>query len=77
MMMGWEYFTVPMLTGVILLSEGPTGRTLIQGVDTTGGATKMTVSLCTSACKTAGFNLAGVEYGGECCKSTSSLPAHA
>lgn len=28
----------------------------------------MTVALCTAACKTAGYTLAGVEYSGECCK---------
>jgi hypothetical protein len=28
----------------------------------------MTVDLCLSACQTAGYPLAGVEYSGECCK---------
>jgi hypothetical protein len=32
----------------------------------TGG---MTVEACTSACKTAGFALTGLEFGGECCTS--------
>ena len=32
----------------------------------------MTVDLCTAACHTVGYNLAGVEYSQECCKSTLS-----
>jgi hypothetical protein len=32
----------------------------------TGG---MTVEACTLACKTAGFALAGLEFGSECCAS--------
>jgi hypothetical protein len=32
----------------------------------TGG---MTVEACTSACKTSGFAMAGLEFGGECCMS--------
>ena len=33
----------------------------------TGGGGAMTVDLCTSACQAAGYILAGVEYGEECC----------
>lgn len=49
-------------------SEGTPGRTLPHAVATTGGSNLMTVDLCTSACKAAGYVLAGVEYGQECCK---------
>lgn len=48
-------------------SEGTTGRTLTHGVS---GAVvpeaQMTVDRCTAACASAGFSLAGVEYGSEC-----------
>jgi hypothetical protein len=44
------------------------GRTLANGVATTGGGNALTIALCTSACKTAGYVLAGAEYSGECCK---------
>ncbi|KAI9826107.1 MAG: hypothetical protein M1832_000556 [Thelocarpon impressellum] len=47
-------------------SEGAGGRTLPNGVATTGGGGALTIALCTSACRAAGFNLAGAEYGGEC-----------
>ena len=48
-------------------SEGTTGRTLTHGVGSIPNA-DMTVDLCTAACHTAGFILAGLEYGGECCE---------
>jgi WSC domain len=52
-------------------AEGTTGRALPNGVGTTGGSAALTVSLCTSACQTAGYVLAGVEYSGECyCANT-------
>jgi hypothetical protein len=51
--------------------EGTTGRTLPNGVTTTGGSSAMTVDLCTSACQTAGYLLAGLEYAGECCNISS------
>lgn len=41
-------------------------RTLTTGVAVTGGASAMTVALCTSACKSNGFKYAGVEYASEC-----------
>jgi hypothetical protein len=50
-------------------TEGTNGRALTNGVTTTGGTGAMTVALCLSACKTAGYPLAGVEYSGECCKT--------
>jgi hypothetical protein len=48
-------------------SEGTTGRTLTNAP---GGvlAAEMTVAKCTAACHAANYILAGVEYGGECCK---------
>jgi hypothetical protein len=42
------------------------GRTLANGVQTTGGGNVMTIALCTKACQNAGYTLAGAEYGGEC-----------
>ena len=41
-------------------------RTLTTGMGVAGGASAMTVALCTSACKQNGFSLAGVEYANEC-----------
>jgi hypothetical protein len=48
-------------------NEGTTGRTLTNGLATTGGSNAMTVALCLTACQNAGYSLAGVEYAGECC----------
>lgn len=48
-------------------SEGTTGRTLTHGVGSIPGA-ELTVDLCTAACLEANYILAGVEYGGECCR---------
>ncbi|EFQ26203.1 WSC domain-containing protein [Colletotrichum graminicola M1.001] len=50
-------------------AEGTTGRALTYGVGTVP-AGQMTVAKCTAACAAANFILAGVEYSGECCKST-------
>lgn len=50
-----------------LPSEGLTGRTLLNGATTEGGAAEMTIELCTSACQAAGYTLAGAEYSQECC----------
>lgn len=36
----------------------------------------MTVAGCISACKAAGYSLAGTEYSSECCKLTSSWMSH-
>ena len=44
------------------------GRTLPNGGDVAGGSAAMTVDLCTAACQTQGYTLAGIEYSGECCK---------
>ncbi|KAK3341705.1 glyoxal oxidase-like protein [Lasiosphaeria hispida] len=46
-------------------SEGTTGRALTFAPPGIVGS-ELTVAKCTSACKTAGYTLAGVEYGGEC-----------
>jgi len=40
-------------------------RVLSQLLNVTGG---VTVESCTAACKSAGYGLAGLEYGKECCK---------
>jgi hypothetical protein len=58
---------VPLLTGHF--REGTTGRTLTIGATTIGAAANLTVANCLSACQASGYNLAGVEYSGECCKS--------
>lgn len=47
-------------------TDAVNARTLTTGVATTGGQGALTVALCTSACKTAGYTLAGMEYSGEC-----------
>ncbi|ESZ98504.1 hypothetical protein SBOR_1166 [Sclerotinia borealis F-4128] len=47
-------------------TEGQGGRLLPYQVTPTGGASTMTVELCTSACQTGGYSLAGVEYADEC-----------
>ena len=52
--------------------EGTTGRALTTGMAVPGGASKMSVALCTSACGAAGFSLSGVEYAQECCKTPPS-----
>ena len=51
-----------------ICSEGQTGRILLNGVATIGGAEAMTIKTCTDACRAAGYTLAGAEYGQECCK---------
>lgn len=47
-------------------AEGTTGRALTHGAGVP--AAEMTVAKCTAACHAANFILAGVEYGGECCR---------
>lgn len=47
-------------------SDDQAGRTLTYGGMVPGGGDAMTNQLCTAACKSAGFTLAGTEYGGEC-----------
>ncbi|PQE05807.1 WSC domain-containing protein [Rutstroemia sp. NJR-2017a BVV2] len=46
-------------------TEGQGGRTLVYQ-EATSNASQMSVSLCTSACAAAGYNLAGLEYATEC-----------
>ncbi|KAI0120698.1 copper radical oxidase [Xylariales sp. AK1849] len=46
-------------------SEGQ-GRTLTYGATVPGGSSAMTNELCTAACNSAGYPLAGTEYSGEC-----------
>ena len=48
-------------------TDSVAARTLTANyVQTEGGAQKMTVAACTTACGAAGFNYSGVEYSGEC-----------
>ena len=48
----------------LCVSDGPE-RTLPTLVSVDG---PLTIAKCTSACETAGFNLAGTQYSNECCK---------
>lgn len=41
-------------------SDSPNPRTLAKGTATPGGASNMSVALCTTACSAAGYSLAGV-----------------
>jgi hypothetical protein len=50
------------------------GRALANGQNVLGGAANMTVENCESACKAAGYSLAGVEYSGECYCDNSFQP---
>lgn len=49
-------------------SDNVNGRTLANQVQVAGGASAMSVEACETACKAAGYTIAGVEYSGECCK---------
>jgi hypothetical protein len=46
-------------------------RTLGNALGVPGGQPAMTIEACLAACQFAGYVLAGVEYSGECCKSSS------
>lgn len=52
-------------------TEGKTGRALTYGAGLPSA--DLTVAKCTAACRAANYILAGVEYGGECCKSCPGL----
>ncbi|KAB8295124.1 hypothetical protein EYC80_007056 [Monilinia laxa] len=47
-------------------TEGQGGRLLIYQTVSTGRASGMTVDVCTAACQSGGYSLAGVEYADEC-----------
>ncbi|RDW91110.1 hypothetical protein BP5796_02275 [Coleophoma crateriformis] len=47
-------------------TDGANSRTLPNGVATVGGSVNMTVATCTTACRQNGYNLAGMESGGQC-----------
>ena len=49
-------------------ADNVNGRTLVNQVQVAGGASAMSVEACETACKAAGYTIAGVEYSGECCK---------
>lgn len=49
-------------------SDNVNGRTLANQVQVAGGASAMSIEACETACKAAGYTIAGVEYSGECCK---------
>lgn len=62
-----------MVTNVLFCNRdavngGP--RSLLNKLDVPAGVSAET---CTAACKAAGFPLAGLEFGQECCKSTISF----
>jgi len=51
-------------------TEGTNGiRTLTYAPGGLDGS-KMTVAMCVGACKAANYQIAGVEYSGECCRPT-------
>jgi len=60
-------------TNVRLLTEhfreGTTGCTLTVGATTIDASANMTIANCLSACQASGYNLAGAEYSGGCCKT--------
>ena len=56
-------------------SDNVAFRTLAHQVDTPGGGSAMTVALCVDACHAAGYVLAGVEYGSQCCESSRNPTA--
>jgi WSC domain len=63
-------FTNPGVLGFSSLgcyTEATTGRALPQGAN----PTQVTIAGCIGACKTAGFRMAGMEYGGECVRLNS------
>src|ERR1700761_9187426 len=63
----------PGWTSLGCYSDSVGARTLLNGVATAGGGSAMTIALCTTACKQAGYSLAGAEYAGECyCGNTFS-----
>ncbi|KAM0253661.1 hypothetical protein ACHAQJ_007173 [Trichoderma viride] len=47
-------------------SDNTQGRTLANQVQVPGGASAMSIEACETACKSAGYTIAGVEYSGEC-----------
>lgn len=49
-------------------ADNVNGRTLANQVQVAGGASAMSIEACETACKSAGYTIAGVEYSGECCK---------
>lgn len=49
-------------------SDNVNNRTLANQVQVAGGASAMSIEACETACKSAGYTIAGVEYSGECCK---------
>jgi len=46
-------------------------RTLGNPVQVQGGSAAMSIESCITACAAGGYSLAGVEYSGECCKSST------
>lgn len=63
-------YSLFLLAANSFFSEGTNGRALIDGVDVAGGSSNMTVSNCLAACQASEYDLAGIEYSGECCKFT-------
>lgn len=43
-------------------------RTLGNALGVPGGQPAMSIEACLTACQSAGYSLAGVEFSGECCK---------
>ena len=49
-------------------SDNVSGRALPNEEFLAAGSGAMTNEACQSACASAGYSIAGTEYGGECCK---------
>ena len=59
------YSSFSCVSFLTIFREGNGGRALVNGAPFTGG---LTIAKCVTACKSAGYSLAGAEYGGECCR---------
>jgi hypothetical protein len=63
-----------LLLDLTIFSEGTTGRILQESPYTAGGIQALTVDICLSTCQDAGYSLAGLEFGQECCKFIVKIP---
>ena len=64
--------TQPALIGWSFLgcyTDRTSARTLGNHLEVPGGPAAMSIEACLTACQSAGYTLAGVEFSGECCKS--------
>ena len=61
-LLGWNYRGC--------YTDSVSARTLGNIVQVPGGAAGMSIEACITVCQSGGWPLAGVEYSGECCKSS-------